>query len=139
MCFLAGLCSSVASFTLWASPRKGGSRLTEADVPKPNVIECGYYSVDCPVVLEEGARLLTVISRTSWMVFPFHSTSSVSLVYLLPLQTSHVTQTSGRKFISSFVDPAPWHASHLPPLTLKENWPGSYPLSLARGSMRIVA
>ena len=67
------------------------------------------------------------------MVLPLHSTSSVSLVYLLPLHTSQVTQTSGRKFISSFVEPAPWHASQRPPLTLKENCPGSYPLSFASG------
>ena len=64
------------------------------------------------------------------MFFPFHSTSKVSLVYLFPLQTSHVTHTSGKKFISSFIDPAPLQDSHLPPLTLKENCPGWYPRSL---------
>ena len=27
--------------------------------------------------------------------------------------------------------PSPWHASHLPPFTLKLNLPGLYPLDLA--------
>ena len=30
--------------------------------------------------------------------------------------------------------PAPWHFSHRPPLTLKENLPGLYPFALASGS-----
>ena len=58
------------------------------------------------------------------MFFPRHSTSRVSRVYRLPLQTSQTTQTSARKFISNLVEPAPLQASHLPPLTLKENCPG---------------
>ena len=30
--------------------------------------------------------------------------------------------------------PAPWHFSHRPPLTLKENRPALYPFALASGS-----
>ena len=30
--------------------------------------------------------------------------------------------------------PAPWHFSHLPPLTLKENRPDLYPFAFASGS-----
>ena len=55
-----------------------------------------------------------------------------SRVYRLPLHISQVIQTSGRKFISSFIEPAPLHASQRPPLTLKLKWPGVYPLSLDR-------
>ena len=54
------------------------------------------------------------------MFFPFQVTSKVSLVYLLPSQISQVIHTSGRKFISSFIDPPPLHDSQRPPLTLKE-------------------
>ena len=56
----------------------------------------------------------------------------LTLVYLFPSQTSQVIQTSGRKFISNFIEPAPEQASHLPPLTLNEKWPGLYPLSRER-------
>ena len=58
-------------------------------------------------------------------------TSKVSLVYLFPSQISQVIQTSGKKFISSLIDPPPRQASHLPPFTLNEKCPGVYPLSFA--------
>ena len=51
-------------------------------------------------------------------------------MYLFPSQISQVIHTSGRKFISNFIEPAPLHASQRPPLTLKLKWPGVYPLSL---------
>ena len=51
-------------------------------------------------------------------------------MYRFPLQTSHSIQTSGKKFISSFMDPAPEQASQRPPFTLKLNVPGVYPRSL---------
>ena len=38
---------------------------------------------------------------------------------------------SGRKCISIFIIPSPWHDSHLPPLTLKLNLPGAKPRILA--------
>ena len=68
----------------------------------------------------------------SEMVLPFQVTSRVSRVYLAPLQISHVTHTSGRKFISSLIEPPPLHASQRPPLTLKEKCPGAYPRSRER-------
>ena len=49
----------------------------------------------------------------------------------MPLQTSHGTYTSGRKFISILMIPSPEHASHRPPFTLKLNLPFEYPLVLA--------
>ena len=49
--------------------------------------------------------------------------SSASLLYLLPLQSSHGTVTSGRNCIWISLYPAPSQLSHLPPLTLKENLP----------------
>ena len=41
-----------------------------------------------------------VIFNTSLIFFPLYFTSRVSLLYRLPLQSLHVTYTSGRKFIS---------------------------------------
>ena len=51
-------------------------------------------------------------------------------MYLFPLHISQVIETSGKKFISNFIEPPPLQASHLPPLTLNEKCPGLYPLSL---------
>src|SRR5512145_1922936 len=69
----------------------------------------------------------TVMASTSAMLFPLYFTSSVSRLYLDPLQTSHVTYTSGRKCISILIRPSPSHASHLPPFTLKLYLPALYP------------
>ena len=52
---------------------------------------------------------------------------NVSGLYLDPLQSSHMTYTSGKKYISTFIVPSPLHDSHLPPGTLKEKRPGLYP------------
>ena len=65
------------------------------------------------------------------MDLPLYLTSRVSLLNLLPLQTSHSTKTSGRKFISINFIPPPLQFSHLPPATLKLNLPGLYPLIFA--------
>ena len=69
--------------------------------------------------------------KTSEIFLPLYFTVKVSLLYLFPLHTSHLTYTSGRKCISTFIIPSPSQASHLPPLTLKLNLPGLYPLALA--------
>ena len=58
---------------------------------------------------------------------------NVSLLYLFPLQTSHLTYTGAKKCISIFFNPSPSQLSHLPPLTLNENLPGLKPLTLASG------
>src|SRR5712692_6954712 len=73
----------------------------------------------------------TLMSSTLAIERPFHFTSSVSRLYRLPLHTSHVTYTSGRKCISILICPSPAQASHRPPLTLNENRPGRYPRTLA--------
>src|SRR5215203_1694850 len=75
----------------------------------------------------------TVIDSTSEIDFPLNLANNVSELYLSPLHSSHFTKTSGRNCISIFFTPAPSQASHLPPGTLKENLPGLYPISLARG------
>src|ERR1035437_7708144 len=71
---------------------------------------------------------------TSDMDLPLKRISNVSRLYLLPLHFSHCTYTSGRKFISITRIPPPWHSSHRPLFTLKENLPGVYPLILASGT-----
>ena len=58
------------------------------------------------------------------MLSPLKWTSSVSRLYREPPHWSQVTNTSGRKCISMRNRPAPWQASHRPPLTLNENRPG---------------
>src|SRR4030066_465750 len=73
------------------------------------------------------------MSRISAIFLPLYLTSRVSLLYLFPLHTSHVTYMSGRKCISIFTIPSPAHASHLPPFTLKEYLPALYPLTLDSG------
>src|SRR5699024_7651055 len=65
----------------------------------------------------------TVISSISDIFFPLYFTCKVSLLYLLPLHTSHGTYTSGKKCISTLTVPSPLQASHLPPFTLKLNLP----------------
>ena len=45
------------------------------------------------------------------------------------------TYTFGRKLISIFRSPSPWHASHRPPFTLKLNRPALYPRARDSGSM----
>src|SRR3989344_5038594 len=58
------------------------------------------------------------------MFFFLYLTSSVSLVKRLPLQTSQVMYTVGKKCISTAMTPLPSQVSHRPPprscLTLKE-------------------
>ena len=43
--------------------------------------------------------------------------------------------TSGKNCISIFITPSPEQFSHLPPLTLKENLPGLYPLDFDSGKL----
>src|SRR3989344_2490138 len=73
----------------------------------------------------------TVMHKMSYMFFFLYLTSSVSLVKRLPLQTSQVTYTVGRKCISTAITPLPSQVSHRPPprscLTLKEKRSGSPP------------
>ena len=83
------------------------------------------------ILLKNSNASSTVISSTSAIVFPLYFTSNVSLLYLLPLQTSHGTYISAKKCISIFSTPSPLQASHLPPCTLKLNLPLSYPLIFA--------
>ena len=83
------------------------------------------------ILLKKSYASSTVISNTSDMFFPLYFTSNVSLLYLCPLHTSQGTYTSGKKCISILIIPSPWHASHLPPDTLKLNLPFSYPRSFA--------
>ena len=66
----------------------------------------------------------TLIFRTSEIDLPLYLISNVSLLNRLPKQNSQSTITSGRKFISIILFPAPLHSSHLPPVTLKLNLPG---------------
>src|SRR6056297_1852272 len=80
---------------------------------------------------KNAAASFTVILRTSAILLPLYLISRVSLLYLLPSQTSQVTYTSGRNNIETLTEPAPLHASHLPPLTLKLKRPGEYPLIFA--------
>src|SRR3990167_10776516 len=65
--------------------------------------------------------------KMSYMFFFLYLTSSVSLVKRLPLHTSHVTYTVGKKCISTAMVPLPSHVSQRPPFTLKENLPGPHP------------
>src|SRR3990167_152579 len=69
------------------------------------------------------------------MLFFWYFTSSVSFINRLPLHTSHVTYTVGKKCISTATRPLPWHASQRPPLTLNEKRPG--PHARARASSDI--
>src|SRR5574344_2415577 len=69
----------------------------------------------------------TRMSNTSAIFLPLNLTRKVSLLYLVPWHTSHGTYISGKKCISIFLTPSPQQASHLPPLTLNENLPLSYP------------
>ena len=77
----------------------------------------------------------TDISKTSAILLSLNLISNVSLLYLVPLHSSHWIYTSGKKCISYVITPSPSQASHLPPLTLKENLPGLYPLVLDSGKL----
>src|SRR3989338_389302 len=80
---------------------------------------------------KNGNASSTLISSTSAIFFSLYTTSSVSLLYLFPKQSSHCTYTSGKKFISILITPSPKHFSHLPPSTLNENRPALYPRAFA--------
>src|SRR6185295_12456831 len=54
------------------------------------------------------------------MFFFLYFTVRVSLSNRLPLQTSQVTYTVGKKCISTAISPLPSQASQRPPLTLNE-------------------
>src|SRR3989338_11255062 len=73
----------------------------------------------------------TVIESTSQIFFFLYLTSSVSFIKRLPLHTSQVTYTVGKKCISTATKPLPWHASQRPPFTLKEKRPGAQPRARA--------
>src|SRR5262249_26566571 len=77
----------------------------------------------------------TVEFKRSAIDRPLNWIDSVSLLYRFPRQTSHSTYTLGRKLISIFRRPSPWHASHLPPFTLKLNLPALYPRARDSGSI----
>ena len=53
--------------------------------------------------------------------------------YRSPPQSSQRIYASGKKFISSFILPAPLQVSQRPPLTLKEKAFGPRPLTFASG------
>ena len=112
--------SSVASFILCASP------------PESSVDGCPNLMYESPTSLRVSIFLLTdgtfskkstassiVMSRTSYMLLSLYLTSRVSLLYLLPLHTSHGTNISAKKCISIFFIPSPLQASQRPPFTLK--------------------
>ena len=73
--------------------------------------------------------------RRSATLLPFQRTSSVSFANRAPPQTSHVTQTSARKSMSSRTEPLPSQASQRPPDTLKLKRPAFQPRFLASGSI----
>src|SRR3989344_1763154 len=77
----------------------------------------------------------TVMHKMSYMFFFLYLTSSVSLVKRLPLHTSQVTYTVGKKCISTAIVPLPSQVSHRPPprscLTLKEKRFGFHPRARA--------
>src|SRR3989304_8266382 len=76
----------------------------------------------------------TVRFKTSAMFLPLYLTSRVSLLNLLPRQTSQVTKTGGKKCISISFEPAPSQASQRPPGRLNENREMPNPFSFASGS-----
>src|SRR3989344_5227190 len=124
--------SSVASLTLCASPpERVGAGWPSFIYDSPTSFKvCNLC--DNPCMKEKKLRESeTLIERTSAIFFPLKLTESASLLYWVPWQTSHTIYTSGINCISIFICPSPSQASHLPPLTLKENLPGPYPLSLA--------
>src|SRR5574339_297463 len=82
------------------------------------------------IFLKNSIASSTVKFKISYIVFSLYFTNSVSELYLFPTHSSHLTYTSGKNCISIFFTPHPSHASHLPPLTLKENLPWEYPISL---------
>ena len=84
--------------------------------------------------LKNSKALVTGKPKISAMDFPRYFTSRVSRLYRLPSQISHVTYTSGKKFISILIIPSPWQDSQRPPFTLNENRPGLYPLIFDSGS-----
>src|SRR3989344_3885665 len=69
------------------------------------------------------------------MFFFLYFTSNVSFIKRLPLHTSQVTYTVGRKCISTATKPLPWQASQRPLFTLNETRPG--PQARARASSDI--
>ena len=69
-------------------------------------------------------QLVYTYQEDQLIFLPLYLISNVCSLYLEPLHTSHLTYTSARKCISTFIMPSPWQASHLPPFTLKLNLPG---------------
>jgi len=129
---VAFLDSSVASFTLCASPPESVVEGCPSFMyPSPTSASVWIFCLILGTFAKNSNASSTVISSTSDMLFPLYFTSNVSWLYLLPLHTSHGTYISGRKCISILRTPSPWQASHLPPGTLKLNLPFWYPLIFA--------
>ena len=71
-----------------------------ADVLDMTVEEGYNFFSKIPSIKQKLKPSSTVILKTSAIDFSLYLTSSVSLLYLLPLQTSHAIYTSGKKCIS---------------------------------------
>ena len=118
------LLSSVASLIRCASPPDNVVEGCPSLIyPRPTSLSVSIFLNIRGTFSKNSHASSTVISRTSYMLLPLYFTSRVSLLYLLPLQTSQGTYTSARKCISILIIPSPLQASHLPPDTLKENLP----------------
>ena len=121
---VAFLDNSVANLTRCASPPdKVVEGCPNLIYPSPTSYKVWIFDFILGMFSKNFNASSTVISRTSLIVLPLYLTSSVSLLYLFPLHTSHGTYISGKKCISIFKTPSPEHASHLPPATLKLNLP----------------
>ena len=122
---VARLESSVASFTRWASPpERVVAGWPRRIYPRPTSRRVSSLGLILGKFTKNSNAWSTVIARTSAMLSSRIVTSRASRLYRRPLQISQGTVTSGRNCISIWLYPSPWQASHLPPLTLKENRPG---------------
>lgn len=90
-------------YPLGFTSRECVARLAKFDIPKPYILYRFYLAKYLGLSVKKSTAILTVISNTSEIDLPLYLTSRVSRLYLLPLQVSHGTYTSGRKFISIFL------------------------------------
>jgi len=111
-----------------------GRRLSELDVAQADVRERLICRLIGGMFWKNSSASSTLMASTSLMLRPLYFTSSVSRLYRLPLHTSQVTYTSGRKCISILICPSPAQFSHRPPRTLNEKRPGWNPRILASGT-----
>src|SRR5699024_11769988 len=98
------------------SKRDWSSDVCSSDLTSCNV--CNFRLIR-GMLLKKSSASATRISSTSAIFFPLNVISSVSLLYLLPSQTSQGTYTSGKKCIPILIIPSPRQPSHRPPFTLK--------------------